>query len=124
METNVAFDTLLNLANQTLECAEAYSKLDAPIMDNIGQLISKLRQSISFLENMEHKDIVEDDDEDDEDDVIDNVDDDDDEDPAIVGICDMLMDIKYSKRDELSTFDSEYDKVWGRIDAARAANHL
>lgn len=114
MDTDAVFATLTSLTNQTLECAEQYSKLDASVTDNISQLISKLRQSISLLENMERKDICEDDDEDD----------DDDEDPAIVGICDMLMDIKYSKRDELTTFDSEYDKVWGRIDAARAANHL
>jgi hypothetical protein len=120
MDPTALFDKLSALSTQLLDSAAEYSKMDIPIDHDINSLIATLRQSFTILENIEHKDPVNADigvDDADEDD------DGDDCDPEIVGICDMLMNIKYGKQDELATFDSEYDKVWGRIDAARASRN-
>ena len=129
MDPTAIYDKISALSSQILAYVEQYSKLDVPASHKIATLIFKFQQCSDLLENMEHKeDIAIGDDDGDADDYEDGNGDDignadeDDCDPEIVGICDMLMDIKYGKQDELSTFDAEYDKVWGRIDAARDAS--
>jgi len=123
MDPTAIYDKISALSSQILAYVEQYSKLDVPASHKIATLIFKFQQCSDLLENMEHKEDIGDADdyEDGNGDDIGNADEDD-CDPEIVGICDMLMDIKYGKQDELSTFDAEYDKVWGRIDAARDAS--